>query len=441
MTPFNIHFDWFLAGDGAPEIQQTTGFFRLDAGGVNVTENEDLWSRTIRESVLLSAYPLATWLSSAWWRILHEPLPPRGIRPSSDWRMSHETTAANEGFLWPRLVIAPDGESILVWAASSSHSGKQSVRYINEISAPVAIDFNEFEHEAASFIRSVIERLEATGVYGSALSMLWQEILDERNDPYASEYRKREAEMGFDPDECPEAIVEEAISLSAILGKETLSEVVPAYGRDSSKDKDPLTGLRELIDSPSLNGDPSTLVIERVIGAPWERGAEMARRTRKLMGIAEKPLSTKELCGVLGLSCAEVEEWRPPREQRVSLVDRQENGSLNFRLRKRHPVARRFELARLLGDYLQYGNGVKSWLTSTDLRTSRQKYQRAFAAEFLSPVSGVLEFIGSDFSESMIEDAAAYFEVSTQTVESMLFNNGMISSSHVAFAQESGLPY
>ena len=441
MTLLRIHFDWFHAGGGAPEIRQTTGFLRLDVGGVNLTENLDAFSRTIRENVLLSACPLAAWIASSWWRLLHEPLPPRGIRPSADWRMAHEATAANEGFLWPRLLMVPDGESIIVWATPSAHSGNQSVRYMNGLPLPVAIDCREFEHEAASFVRSVIERLEAVGVRESALSGLWRDVMEERNDPHACEYRKREAELGFDPDECPEDVVEEALALSGVLGKETLSEVTPAYGRNAFGESRPLTGLRELIDSSGLCAAPSAPAIERVFGAPWERGAETARRARKLMGIGSEPLSTENLCDVLGLKSAEVEAWSPPREQRVSLVAPGGSGGLRFRLRKIHPVARRFELARLLGDYLQYGGGGTTWLASTDLRTSRQKYQRAFAAEFLSPLSGVREFIGSDFSESMLEDAAAYFDVSTRTVESMLVNNGMIGSSHVEAAPESGLPY
>jgi Zn-dependent peptidase ImmA (M78 family) len=441
MTLFKIHFDWFRAGGGAPEIQQTTGFFRLVAGGVNVTENEDTWSRTIRENVLLSAYPLATWLSSSWWRLLHEPLPPRGIRPSADWRMAHEATAANEGFLWPRIVIAPDGESILVWATSSPNSENQSVRYMNGLAVPVAIGCREFEHETASFIHSVIERLEAVGVHESALSSLWREVLDETNDPHASEYRQREAEMGFDTDECPEAVVEEALALSSILGKKTLSEVAPAYGRYASEESRPLAGLQKLIASYGFNGKPLTPAMEQIFGVPWKRGGEAARRIRKIMDIGDNPLSTEDLCEVLGVKSTEVEEWSPPKEQRVSLAAPQENGGLRFHLRKRHPVAKRFELARLLGDYLQYGEEDAYWLASTDLRTSRQKYQRAFAAEFLSPLSGLQEFIGSDFSESMLEDAAAYYGVSTQAVESMLVNNGIITPSQIAVELDNPLPY
>jgi hypothetical protein len=65
MTSIKLSFDWLRVGNDSLEVQQTMGFFRLDAGGVNLTENEDTWSQTIRENVLVSAYPLALWMASS----------------------------------------------------------------------------------------------------------------------------------------------------------------------------------------------------------------------------------------------------------------------------------------------------------------------------------------------------------------------------------------
>ena len=66
------------------------------------------------------------------------------------------------------------------------------------------------------------------------------------------------------------------------------------------------------------------------------------------------------------------------------------------------------------------------WLASTDLGTSRQKYQRAFAAEFLCPLNALLSFLNGDFSSYAIEEAASKFEVSEQVVTNQLLNNGSI---------------
>ncbi len=75
------------------------------------------------------------------------------------------------------------------------------------------------------------------------------------------------------------------------------------------------------------------------------------------------------------------------------------------------------------------------------LGTSRQKYQRAFAAEFLCPLSSLQAYLENDYSESAIEDAAEYFKVSSQTVESILENNGLISSPQSASYLERSFPY
>ena len=78
---------------------------------------------------------------------------------------------------------------------------------------------------------------------------------------------------------------------------------------------------------------------------------------------------------------------------------------------------------------------------STDLSTARQKFQRAFAAEFLCPIDELKAFLDDDYSESAIEDAAAHFDVSERTVESPLANNGVLSSVPVPDVLESRPPY
>ncbi|MBN8454098.1 MAG: hypothetical protein J0M31_13580, partial [Candidatus Accumulibacter sp.] len=92
--------------------------------------------------------------------------------------------------------------------------------------------------------------------------------------------------------------------------------------------------------------------------------------------------------------------------------------------RKRNPGGKRFELARFLGEYLRPAADELRWLVSTDLWTFRQKYQRAFAAEFLCPIDSLTSFLNGDFSSYAIEEAAAEFDVSEQTVTSLLRNNG-----------------
>ena len=147
------------------------GMFSLQAEEVNLTENQNIWSQKIDATVLLSAYPLASWMASSWWRLLFEPLPARS-KPSVDWRMAHELTASNQGFIWPRVIFASDTKSMQIWATSSDPANKQSVRYINGLDRQVSENFFEFDQMAAAFIESVISRLNQTGVHGTSLAHL-----------------------------------------------------------------------------------------------------------------------------------------------------------------------------------------------------------------------------------------------------------------------------
>lgn len=420
------------------------GMFRLRLGDVTLTEHEDIWSKTIRDAVLVSAYPLAAWMASSWWRLLFEPLPPNNTKPSVDWRMAHELTAANQGFIWPRVILASDTELMQIWSIPSPVVERQSVRYINGLEQPCPINLREFEQTAADFIETAIDRLSAMGVHHTPLANLWQEVQEERSDADATKYRRCEAELGFDPDDCPESVVEDALNLAERMGSKTLSELAPACSQNLSEAK-PLSSIIELIQASGIQGKPDISIDYSVNPetpkAPWQRGNEIALLVRNAIDPGENPITNDKLYDLLGLQKSEYEGWNPPSRQHISLaVPSKENG-FNFHPRKKYPTAKRFELARLIGDYLFYGHQGESWLTSTDMRTSRQKYQRAFAAEFLCPLKHLQAYLDNDYSESAIEEAANYFDVSSRTIESILGNNGLISSRQSIDDLEVSLPY
>ena len=81
----------------------------------------------------------------------------------------------------------------------------------------------------------------------------------------------------------------------------------------------------------------------------------------------------------------------------------------------------------MLSDHLMARDSDR-WLPETDAHTARQQAQRAFAAEFLCPIAVLEEFLGDDRSESRIEDAAEYFQVSDYIVRKQLENNRVTRS-------------
>ncbi len=443
MTKFKFIYDWLVAGNDAPEYHQTMAMLELHVGNVNLMKNQDIWSRTIRESVLVSAYPLAVWLASSWWRLNWEPLPAHGVRPSVDWRMAHELGAANHGFVWPQIIFASDREVMQVWAVLLSDNDNQSVRYLNGLEKPASTTLTDFQRGVEDFIIAVLDRLSAMGCQNTELLNLWQFIQEERGDPENAKYRRVEAEMGYDPDECPKELMDKALELDQKMGTAALSELAPVYGKSATQK--PLTAIEEIAGSPGLIGAPS---VPRPAcgasvpqGAPWQRAVAAAGALRQTLGNPHEMIDNAILCELLGLNTSDVEQWSPVKRNDAAIAVPEPKNHYKFIPRKKHPIAKRFELARFLGDYLLIEQANGHWLASTDLSTSRQKFQRAFAAEFLCPITTLREFLREDYSEDAIEDAAQNFQVSQRTVESLLVNNGLIPSTLLVDYAEARLPY
>lgn len=94
-------------------------------------------------------------------------------------------------------------------------------------------------------------------------------------------------------------------------------------------------------------------------------------------------------------------------------------------LRSKWETGRRFELARLIGDRL-FG-GDRRLFPATRAYSYRQKAQRAFAVELLSPFEAVNEMLGNDDSEENQADVAQHYEVSPMMIRTLLVNKARIA--------------
>jgi len=427
----DLKLDWLASGNDAPEYRSTMAMLELCVGGTKLTQHEDIWSQTIRDRVLVSAYPLALWMASSWWRLNFEPLPAHNVRPTTDWRMAHELGAANHGFVWPQIMFASDCEIMQIWAMPSKASQNQSVRYLNGLNESANVSLGDFRHSVTEFVEAVICRLEAVGIRDSDLVKLWAEVREELSNPESARNRRIEAEMGFDPDECPEEIMHQALRLDEIIGTSALTELAPIYGKvagGTSLDLiEKMTTTEGIIGTPrpEILNDRTRTVSNQV---PWRQAVDDARTLRQTIGNTNYPVDNAAIYDLLGLRSQDVEQWSPASRSSAGIAIHGQGKEFKFLPRKKHPVAKRFELSRFLGDYLLSGISNCGWLTSTDLGTARQKYQRAFAAEFLCPIDGLRDYLQDDFTESALEDAAYNFEVSPETVRSLLANNGLIST-------------
>ena len=425
MAELRISAKWMAATSGEPEVTATAALIDMYVDNISLTRNQDIWAETIRDNVFVSAYPLAMWFASSWWRLNHEPLPPQ--QPGNDWRMVHELGAANHGFVWPRVIFVPDGEAIHVWAGAPI-TPDQSVQYLQALEVPKLITLTGFQQSVERFMHSVLARLDAKQLAGSNLAHLWAIVQEDLANPEAVRRRKLEAELGFDPEECPEQALNAALQWESQVGDVALSELAPAISASGATPD--LAVIGRLASADGMIGTPEISFdsIDHLDhGAPWERAIHDARALRRKMGNVSGPIPNRSLHDLLGLNGEAVASWSAPAGRSpVAVAIPTNDHQLKFVPRRRSPAGQRFELARFLGEYLRPSTCEARWLASTDLATSRQKYQRAFAAEFLCPIDALTSFLGGDFSSYAIEEAANEFNISEQTVTSLLLNNGYI---------------
>ncbi len=435
MAELRISAKWMAAASGEPEVAATAALVDMYVDNISLTRNQDIWAETVRDNVFVSAYPLAMWFASSWWRLNHEPLPTQ--QPGHDWCMAHELGAANHGFVWPRIIFIPDGEAIYVWAGTSM-TPDQSVQYLQGLEVPRMIALTDFQQGVGDFIRSVLARLDAKELAGSDLSNLWALVQEDLADSDTVRRRKLEAELGFDPEECPEQALDAALQWESQVGDAALSELAPAITASGASPDLALIGQLAsaggIVGAPEISPD-SIDHLDR--GAPWERAVHDARALRRKIGNVSAPVPNSSLYELLGMSSEAVANWSVPvGRSPVAVAIPKNDRQLQFVPRRRNPAGRRFELARFLGEYLRPSTYEARWLASTDLSTSRQKYQRAFAAELLCPIDSLTSFLAGDFSSYAIEEAASEFDVSEQTITSLLLNNG-----YIHYHSTDGMPY
>ena len=440
---FAISWQWLSASHESPEVGLTSAKLKLLLGQQVITRHVDECSQTVSDEVRLSTYPLALWLASNWWRLRWEPLPPGS--PVVSWKMSHEMAAAGYGYLWPRVAFASDGEVIHVWSEPTSADSPQPVRYLSGGYATVAAV--EFERAVEHFLEGVLARLDALGVDNTDLHQLWRELGVERTNAALAAYRRLEAIAGFDAGEGPEDILARLEALAPEAGMGAVHELATLCAVIAPEQL--LEATTNLARKPGLPARPDQVVtgsglVESVDQnwPAWVRGKEIALTLRHRLGLDGQPLLDEDLCRLMGVP-ADRASW--PAETEASmplgLAVREDPVQLNLHLRRRSATGQRFELARLLCDHVT-ADRADRWLPVTDGKTSRQKLQRAFAAEFLCPVESLKVFLGGDFSDDAIEAAAEYFRVGLRAVQSQLVNNRILPREILMdFEAGIGLPY
>ena len=388
---------------------------------------------TNREDTFLHAPPfrLAFWILDSWWRIFHEPEPPRAV--TAEWLLAHEMSSIGGGYAWPPVSLWSEGGQVGIRAQPQFRASPGPVRFEADYyglisSADVKRGFDKFLE------RTVELALEDR----DALLDLHRQVKSERADPEIANWRMIEAELGFDVDEAPVELMNRLNELIAELGLEAVSEAcVSQQGNDVTRALEEALWAVEnsntKIDlSPAISAarfhanqgldEPSS----RAWVPPWKLAEEAADRLRENLAVPPGPISDKRLGNLLGVSAYRFSHLRSFTSIPYGIRRRKPGQPMStVALRAGRPAARRFQLCRVLGDAIWSANDRLGLISSA--KSARQKFQRAFAQSLLCPFKDLLDYIGTNSPLPEDVTAAAHrFRVSERLVRSTLVNKGVI---------------
>lgn len=416
---WQISADWESLDSGTPEERACFAALGIHVRGHCLTEGRDALANRLRKAPYLSAYHLAQWLTWNWWRLRWEP---RTGAP--DWGFAHRLATIGDGYIWPDITIFSDGRRTVLTADATDERPETPFRYIAQ--AAVTIPSRDFETGVEDFIVQVLERLDSADRRDSNLAHLWRDLMAERQDPIMTRYRTIEALLGQEPDEGDPSRLNGLLQDSERLGFAGIVELAAGGGRAGADDLDEMTrrlGFEVCWNSALIPSAPA-LSVDRSSIPAWQLGAEAARAVRDSERLGADPISNRRLADLIGVDCKILD---PPGETRGDLAFALTDapGSGRIVLRSGWTAGRRFELARLLGDHVLEA-ATERFLPVTRAYTYRQKAQRAFAAEFLSPRQAVLDRLAGDWSSENQQEVANQFEVSDWTIHALLLDSGAV---------------
>jgi len=423
--PLDISVVEWLAGDtGSPFERATNAELSIVIGNHLVTEVEDFESKTVRQTIRASAGLAAVWFVNNWWRLRWETEPSISTREDLSWAMSHHTPAIGGGFVWPDLAFrGSDGQQIS--AVRKRHHVAISeelspLRYLNSFSA--VIDASAFEKSVTAFVETVLARLHSLGIRKSELHDLWDDLRYERGNAKASSHRKLEALLGLDPDENDE-LIGSLSKWSVTYGSQALEEI------SASTDKARITamlkdtkaaaqGVKSFAEMPGWI-ERSALMNLSAETAPWQQGQAAAYALREKWQLDSQPISDETLADRLNISLNKLLDVKEKAPFSFALGG---VSKLGFVLNRPHCYGRRFDTARLIGDYV--GFDLSDPLRpATGAVTTRQQFQRAFAAEFLCPSEMIRKRFSGKLDPGRIGDSVAELSTEYKVSEQLILHH------------------
>ena len=412
-----------------PELAATWASLRIQVGDAVITRVVDRGD-TVRSRIYVPLYPLAESLVTNWWFLLHEIENPLKADDAAFWRR-HALVSIRDGYAFPNLQVRPSGERIrLAWTSNREQWSR--IEFLDEGLAWV--DREEFQECCSALVERVVQRLVSLGVEGTLLQEEWASI--QAADQDEALFCKTAAGLGLDPYALDEARRASVIRLEKALSHDWFEEAVAVL--DTERIDAQVASIAAALaagESTSLSLDrlrsigsiPADAEAERQAEKPWAAGYALARHVRRELALDGALLSTTaDLARALGEEPDAVEAVTRPRNfGAADLVDgvvtHDENGLPAFAVRRGHDSARRFQFCRALAEVLESPN---SDALLTQARSERQRWSRAFAAEFLAPASALRTRVHrATLDGDGVDELAAEFGVSPWLIAHQVKNH------------------
>jgi hypothetical protein len=440
MNNLEFRVEWENA-PGVKDIVLSTTWARLEVciGGSCVTRVLDCRSRSQRDGVYGSLFPLAEWIVDNWWPLLHEA--PRTKRLSArsagltgkGWMQRHNLLSARDGGALPDLTITRDGDRIVIaWTEDPSALEDRPVRFITTGRVELAPD--EVQSKLSDLVNLVLEKLGSTGDSETErVRTNWKEVArSTKEEPVLCERAARLGLDPYDPKDLPEArvaLLEEALDKLPENVRDDFLDATRAEDVEQAFQR-VFLGVHELDNYAGPSVD-MTVVRKKLNGDvggayPYEIGYRLARKFRdQVLGLgADEAIPNIEALVNDRLG------WRLSTQQ-FDLADRHlkglvglsKSGAPHLLEKETTSATSRFLQGRALYDLVSGRcDAGPRLLTSAPVRT--QAPGRAFAAELLAPSSALRARVqGTLVEEEDLDELAREFQVSEQLIIHQLENH------------------
>ncbi len=404
------------ATNAAPEERATVADMSIFVDDKNVCDHVLGDGRELEGPIAVSAYPAAEALALNWWRIF-------GRRGEEKFRLIEW----RDGYLVPDVRLRFDGAAFEFESAPCRYTDvpvwfpRQEAEWLAR---------NKAEDGLSDFVSRVVERLDECKMRETGLQLRWARVAASRRDADEAAFCEAAGALGLDPYDIAEADAAFIEAAGTLFHGEALAEFLSGlrtasptsvldWIRKAEDRRLSQSRLRAAADIRDRHIKPEHTEIRRGERA-WARGYRCARVARRALGVGEtvRLKSLKALAGRL-----EAPSFRPvsaPTPGLRALVRSNADG-VHVHIpaaRRVTPGAQLFAFGRALGDAVV--NPPTGLSVINDLRdAARQAASRAFAAEFLAPVSEVLAMREDNWD---IEAIATEFGVSPQAIERQIEN-------------------